>query len=210
MILKKTSIKRGCCQNIRLLFDNRTPVRYIFLCNWLVFLYKRLYNIIMKNLLDKISSYNLFNYLLPGIIFSVLAGKLTHRSFIQEDIVVGAFVYYFIGLVISRFGSLIIEPILRRVSFLKFAGYKDFVAASREDEKLEILSEANNTYRTLSALFVILLLLILLEPIENIYPTIKNWNTIILVILLLIMFLFSYRKQTEYITMRVAAHKEKK
>src|SRR3972149_2970830 len=108
----------------------------------------------LKELLSKLSSYNLFNYLLPGVIFVAAASKVTRYSFIQEDIVIGLFLYYFIGLVISRFGSIVIEPILRGVSFLKFADYNDFVAASKKDEKIEVLSEANNTYRTLCYLFI--------------------------------------------------------
>ena len=67
----------------------------------------------MKELLDKLSSYNIFNYLLPGILFSVLASKTTELNLIQIDIILGVFVYYFIGLIISRIGSLIIEPILK-------------------------------------------------------------------------------------------------
>src|SRR4030042_1443125 len=103
----------------------------------------------MKEILDKLSSYNLFNYLLPGIIFVILAGKITHYSFVQEDIILGAFLYYFIGLVISRFGSLVIEPLLKCLSFVQFADYKDFVSTSKKDDKLELLLEVNNTYRTL-------------------------------------------------------------
>ena len=49
----------------------------------------------MKELLAKLSSYNLFNYLLPGILFVVIAEELTKFSFIQEDLVLGVFVYYF-------------------------------------------------------------------------------------------------------------------
>lgn len=40
------------------------------------------------------------------------------------------------------------------------------------------------------------------------YPELNEWNVIILAILLLIMFLFSYRKQTKYITQRIEANKE--
>ena len=123
----------------------------------------------MKDLLSKLSSYNLFNYLLPGIIFVVAASKFTHYSFIQQDIIIGLFLYYFIGLVISRFGSLTIEPFLRRLSFLKFAEYKDFVLASKKDDKLELLSEVNNTYRTLCSMFALLLLLKVYERIEYRY-----------------------------------------
>ena len=66
----------------------------------------------MKEILDKLSSYNLFNYLLPGVLFVVIASKVTRYGFIQDDIVIGVFLYYFIGMVISRFGSLVIEPLL--------------------------------------------------------------------------------------------------
>jgi hypothetical protein len=97
----------------------------------------------MKEFLDKLSSYNLFNYLLPGIVFVVLSEALTQYSLVQDDIVIGIFLYYFVGLVISRFGSLAIEPMLKRVSFLQFAEYKEFVAACKEDEKIH--------HRTLSA-----------------------------------------------------------
>ena len=68
----------------------------------------------MKDLLEKISSYHFFNYLLPGILFAVVAQYTTVYDFLQKDIIIGAFVYYFIGLVISRVGSLLLEPILKR------------------------------------------------------------------------------------------------
>ncbi|MFC1780849.1 hypothetical protein ACFLZ8_01115 [Planctomycetota bacterium] len=157
----------------------------------------------MKDILSKLSSYNLFNYLLPGIIFVVLSGELTHYSFIQQDILIGVFLYYFIGLVISRFGSLVIEPLLKHLSFLQFANYKEFVVASKKDDKIELLSEVNNTYRTLCSLFILLLLLKIYEAIESVFPLLQKCSAIILIILLIIMFLFSYRKQTSYITKRI-------
>lgn len=160
----------------------------------------------MKDIIDKLSSYNLFNYLFPGIVFVVLANATTHYSFIQQDIVLGIFLYYFIGLVISRFGSLVIEPLLKRFSFLKFAEYKDFVAASKKDEKVELFSEINNTYRTLCACFSLLILLKIFESLENIFLFTKGWAAFLLVVLLLILFLFSYKKQTEYITKRIKAN----
>ena len=157
----------------------------------------------MKEILSKLSSYNLFNYLLPGIIFVVLASEITRYSFIQEDVVIGAFLYYFIGLVVSRFGSLVIEPLLKWSSLVQFEDYKDFVAASKKDEKIELLSEVNNTYRTLSSLFVLLLLLRLYEKIEGTCRVLQDWRGLILMLLLLGMFLLSYRKQTSYISKRI-------
>jgi len=161
----------------------------------------------MKEFLDKLSSYNLFNYLLPGIIFVVIASKVSHYNFMQEDTIIGLFLYYFVGLVISRFGSLVIEPLLKRCSFVKFADYKDFVIASKKDEKIDLLSEANNTYRTLSALFVLLLLLKVYEKIECKFPVLKEGGMIALIVLLLVTFLVAYRKQTSYITKRIEANR---
>lgn len=160
----------------------------------------------MKDLLDKISSYNLFNYLLPGVLFAFIASKLTDINLIQQDILVGAFLYYFIGLVISRFGSIVIEPLLKGISFVKFAEYKDFVTASKKDTKIEILSEANNMYRTFISMFLLLVLLKVYSIFELKFPIIKEWSLIVLAILLLFMFLFAYRKQTNYITKRIKSN----
>lgn len=159
----------------------------------------------MNELLNKISSYNLFNYLLPGVIFAVLASEITRYPLVQRDIFTGAFLYYFIGLVVSRFGSLIVEPLLKWLSFVKFADYKDFVAVSKQDEKLEVLSEVNNTYRTLCSVFSLLLILKLYAKIEERVAFLKEWDSLILLVLLLMMFLFSYRKQSTYITKRIKA-----
>lgn len=161
----------------------------------------------MKDILDKITSYNLFNYLLPGVIFVVILDKFTIYSLTQENLVVGAFIYYFVGLVISRFGSLIIEPFLKLVYFLKFADYTDFVSASKVDPKIEAFSEVNNMYRTFTAMLILLLLFKGYECLAVKIPMLSQYTAPILVITLLIMFLFSYRKQTGYITKRIKASK---
>ena|SRR5205823_5633837 len=160
----------------------------------------------MKELLDKISSYNVFNYLLPGIIFAVLATNITHYTFVQHDLLTAPFLYYFVGLVVSRFGSLLLEPLLKCLSVVKFAPYSDFVAGSKKDDKLDLLSEVNNTYRTLCSLFIMLLLLKLYTKLECNFPSVKAWHATLLAVLLLVVFLFSYRKQTSYITKRIKAN----
>jgi len=162
----------------------------------------------MKDLLDKLSSYNIFNNLLPGIVFVAFAEMFLGRSFVQENLVVGVFLYYFIGLVIGRIGSLVFEPLLKKASFLKFSDYKDFVAASKTDAKLEVLSEANNMYRTFVALFATLLIARLYEAVETVLPVLKQVSPFLAVIAVTALFLISYRKQTSYITKRVEANKE--
>lgn len=161
----------------------------------------------MEKVIDKISTYNLFNYLLPGVLFIVLAKNFLFIDLTQGDIVLNVFIYYFVGLVISRFGSLLIEILLKRLRFLKFAEHEDFISASKNDSKLEILSQENNMYRTFIAVFVLLLLSKLYFYTRTIYPFLQSYDFYILISLLLVMFLYSYRKQTTYIFKRINATK---
>lgn len=160
----------------------------------------------MKDIIDKISSYNIFNYLFPGVLFVVIAKHLTDYDFIQEDNLLGAFLYYFIGMVISRFGSVIIEPFLKKIKLLKFREYKKYVSASKKDTKIELLSEVNNTYRTLNSMMVLLLLLKLYNTLSTKYGFDNSVSLITLTILIFVLFIFSYRKQTNYITKRIDAN----
>lgn len=157
----------------------------------------------MKELLDRLGSYNLFNYLLPGVVFAAIATSLTGYSLIQNDLLVGAFVYYFLGLIISRIGSISVEPVLKKTGFVKFSSYRDYVSASKNDELIPALSEANNMYRTFVSLFLCLLLLKVYELMASKLPFLKELEMSILVTGLFILFLLSYRKQTAYITKRV-------
>lgn len=162
----------------------------------------------MNELLSKISSYHLFNYLLPGCLFGVVATSLTHRPFTQPSVVLGLFLYYFYGLVISRIGSLVFEPLLKRWRFLTFAEYGDFVAACKTDPKIDELSETNNMYRTLCTLLIVLMLLQGVVLIELRFAWLRQAEWPTLALLLFIMFLLSYKKQTSYITRRVKANLE--
>lgn len=157
----------------------------------------------MKELLDKLSSYNIFNYLFPGILFVIILNKVSSFNLIQEDILLGAFLYYFIGLIISRVGSLFIEPFLRLIKFLKFAKYNDFIKASKDDTKIVLFSEINNMYRTLCSLFILISIAKIYEKYLMEMSFFKNCSNIMIIIVLLILFLFSYQKQTNFIRKRI-------
>jgi hypothetical protein len=157
----------------------------------------------MNDLISKISSYNLFNNLLPGVIFVALSKSLTKYDFVQKDIIIGLFLYYFIGLIISRIGSLIIEPILKFFKIIKYSTHEDYIIASKSDDFINKLLESNNMYRTISSLFVCLSFLKIFDLVSNKYPFFNNFASEFLVIGLLILFIFSYRKQTQLIKKRV-------
>ena len=159
----------------------------------------------MKEILDKLSSYNIFNYLLPGVLFASIGTEISSYTLLVDNLAVGAFLYYFYGLVISRLGSLVVEPILKKLRIVHFADYSSFVTASHSDQKIDVLSEQNNSYRSLASLFLCLLMLSAIEYLDRVFGIGHTELLIIAVALLLVLFVSAYKKQTKYITNRVDA-----
>jgi hypothetical protein len=159
----------------------------------------------MKELLDKLSSYNLFNYLLPGTVFVAAAQRISEHRFKDDNVVIEMFVYYFIGLVISRLGSLVLEPLFKKTKFVAYAPYPDFVRASAQDSRIEILSEQNNMFRTLCALFLALLGLKCVDLVASWFGASTGVAWPLTCGALFVMFAFAYRKQTRYVKQRVEA-----
>lgn len=163
----------------------------------------------MKDLIDKIGSYNIFNYLIPGVAYAVLISKWENIDLVQDDVLTGAFLYYLIGLIISRLGSLFVKPFLDFVGFVKDEPNEDFVDASEKDSKIDELSEVNNTYRTLIALF---LSLIITEGVITLYDYFKlssDLKWVLSCIWLFVLLLFAYRKQSNFITKRIRHQKNR-
>ena len=92
---------------------------------------------------------------------------------------------------------------LKKLGVLEFADYKLFVAASKSDPKLEVLSEQNNTYRSLVSMVVCLLGLKIYEEVVVKFPAIAAPAPIVLAVAILVLLILSYRKQTTYITKRI-------
>ncbi|MBP6889681.1 MAG: hypothetical protein KBC19_03840, partial [Candidatus Moranbacteria bacterium] len=85
----------------------------------------------------------------------------------------------------------------------RFADYADFVRVSKVDSKLEILSEQNNIYRTLIAVFGSVIFLKAFELLKGDFACIAKLESELLFIFILLLLLFGYRKQTAYITKRI-------
>jgi hypothetical protein len=157
-----------------------------------------------KELLNKISSYNIFNNLLPGVVFVFLLQRATSFNLrCGENIITELFIYYFAGMIISRIGSLIVEPVFKKLKLIQFEPYSNYIEASRKDPKIEILSENNNTYRTFIALSIVLIFFKSYEFLERVCPVIVKFRFLLIVVLLLLLFISSYRKQTRRIVSRI-------
>lgn len=157
----------------------------------------------MELLIQKLSTYNIVNYLLPGSVFAFLFENFYQVELVKGNVLISAFLLYFIGLVISRLGSLILEPFLIKVKFVVYSDYYDFLNAEKEDPKIAPLLEVNNMYRTILSMLLLLAGFYLFELASITFPVLDNFKVVILLLLLSFLFLFSYKKQTSYIWKRV-------
>ena len=162
----------------------------------------------MGAILEKISSYNLFNYLFPGAIFAVLADRAGALDLPEGDIATLLLIYYFIGLAVSRVGSVVLEPLLRASRLVRYSDYSDYIRAYAKDTKLEVLLEVGNTYRTLAAAFLLLPLAWAGRWAADALELDAAHRYIVLAVLLLVLFLFSFGKQSSYIAKRVDHYKK--
>lgn len=158
----------------------------------------------MDKFIEKISSYNLFNNLFPGATFCFLIYKLCGINLTADNIVESILIYYFVGLVISRTGSIVVEPLFKKIKIINFIKYNDYVNASKKDNKIDILSESNNIYRTMIALCLLLALAKFISYLYNWFDWFKVCYPWIILVLLTILFSLAYKKQTNYIKKRAA------
>ena len=157
----------------------------------------------MDKFIDKISSYNLLNNLLPGAVYIFLINILFGVNILENNLIENLFVYYFIGMVISRVGSVVIEPLCIRMRIVVYADYGDYLKASLKDNKIDILTETNNTYRTILSLCVMLMVSKIYLVLSKKILWFSSNSSFVIIVALLILFLLSYRKQTSYIKKRV-------
>ena len=157
----------------------------------------------MEKLLEKISIYHILNNLVPGSIFCLMLHRINGINMLSEKTIETVFVYYFVGMVVSRFGSLVVEPISIKFGIVKYADHHDYIAASPKDEMIATLLETNNLYRTIAASGLLVILIKVYIIIEQRFCFLSDARPYLVGIIVFVLFLLSYRKQTAYIKSRV-------
>lgn len=157
----------------------------------------------VTKILEKISTYQILNYMIPGSVLCLLLKYLVGYDLLTFSLVENIVVVYFVGMVNSRLSSLVLKPLLKKIKVINEADHKEFIHAEKKDAKLTVLSDMNNSFRSISNAMLILLLAYLLKHISIIETFVLENVNWIAIVSLLVLFVLSYRKQTEYVKERV-------
>lgn len=162
----------------------------------------------MEKILSSIPVYNLLTNLIPGTILAALLKFCVEDCDIfsvTDNVWLLAVLLYFLGVVNSRINSLLIVPLLRKLKIISRENHDKYTKAEIKDPsgKLTELSRMCTEYRNYVSVFVIALFV----KILFLWPTAKSLvienSDIILLISGLLLFVFSYKKQTTYVSSRV-------
>lgn len=163
----------------------------------------------MESLLSKISAYHIISYALTGLVIFAIYGTL-HSVEIEQNPFLFFGLTYSIGLIFSRIGSLIVEWPLKRLKFVAYADYADFVRAEIEDPKVSGLAEQSAFYRTLATGFLALAMVSMLDDRSPCWLIHNGRLETSLYGLATILFAFSYRKQCKFVVDRIHSHSREK
>ena len=155
----------------------------------------------MDSLLSLLNEYELFNNIFPGIIFLYFSNLQNYIPILDKiDIYEKLFLYYFIGLIIGRIGSLFLEPLFKKLEIIKFADYSKFLKSEVKDSKIHMLVLVNNMYRSFCVVFLFSFFWLIYKN-DFLFSTLLL--KLLIILLLFFLFVYSYKKQTEYIKKRV-------
>lgn len=157
----------------------------------------------MGNIIEKLDSYEIMTNLLPGTFFGIALRLLCGFELPMVNIGEEIAVYYFMGFIINRLGSLIVKPLLLKCNFINEVDYNEYVKAEEVNEKVKILSETCNYFRSILTAGLSLLII----KIFSYFGGNTNWFFVNWKFCFLLgcttLFLFSYKKQMRFVYRRV-------
>lgn len=153
----------------------------------------------LKQILERLSQYNIVTNILPGAILCIILKYLVgYDLFFTGEWLLLGILFYFVGVINNRVGAVIIRPFFKWIHFIKPKPYSEYVRAEKKDVKLLTITTESSVFRSYVAVCFLSLLSILYKTIAEHCSFIANHTVLILLILLFILFAFSYRKQVKY------------
>ena len=158
----------------------------------------------MEKIIEKIDNYNLFTNIVPG--FLILMFNVYYFNLIGEQIVIA----YFAGQTLNRIGSITIGILLLKLTREKGEPYNKYIVACRKDDKIDILLQERDTFRTFCTLVLVCMLEIIFYKLIKFF-NISNGITIFSVLtIMFVIYAISFCKYNKYISERIRIANKKK
>ena len=157
----------------------------------------------IKDVVEKLSSYNIFTTLLPGAVFAALADRFTDHQLVQPDVITAVAFYYFLGMILSRIGALIVAPIAKMCGLVTFKPYNEYLTAYNRDELIPHLVETGNMYRTMIAVALSLGALLLYDKAREELTPRPEAHILAMLVGMAALFAAAYARNTKFITRRI-------
>ena len=159
----------------------------------------------IKAIIEKISNYNILTNIIPGAVLCVILRYLVgYDLFAGNNWFVLGVLFYILGVINNRISSLVIGPFLTWIKFVKPFSYKEFIKTENVDPKVTVLSTENNVFRSYIAVFCLSLLVLLYKTVLSKWAFLSDNINLVVLVILVILFAFSYRKQTKLLSQRIA------
>lgn len=145
----------------------------------------------------------MFNNLVPGAISALFFdGFVLTESLFDMNIVIVLVVCYVLGVIGSRIGSVVLEPLAKRVGLIRRGEYSRFVQAKKIDGQIDVLVTISSMYRSLAGSAVLSTAAFL----YSLVPTRWRFCTLVFAAIgTFILLIASWCKQELYVVKRIDA-----
>ncbi|WP_165056802.1 MULTISPECIES: hypothetical protein [unclassified Adlercreutzia] len=156
----------------------------------------------MSEFFENLSAYDLINTLVPGIMVMAVCDGLGLSEFMADSPVIAFAACYVFGIVASRIGSVILEPLAIKYGKVSQYPYPAYVKACAKDEGLKRISMVANSYRSFLGSIVLCAVLALVALFSEEH---RRSVFAILTVGVFVLLLKSWFKQERYVAQRVDA-----
>mgnify|MGYP000845001221 FL=1 len=158
----------------------------------------------MDEIIKKVSAYDLLNSLIPGGALVYFLKLLGYIDISADNAIFLVVLAYILGLVGSRVGSIILEPIAIKCGWVR-RDYEGYVKAQKSDERIMPLTTISNMYRSIAGSLIVLALLALGTLVPEAF---RCWLLVVYGIACFALFFKSWLKQEGYVARRVEINRK--
>lgn len=157
----------------------------------------------MNDFIFLLSNLRVVSSIVPGAILCIYINDFLKINILRHETIVNIFIFYAVGVIIGRIGSIVIEPLFESFGIIDKENYPNFIDAEIKNPKVSTIDEISRFYRSMATLMMLIIVGILFEYPMNLYPLTYVLGGHIVSVLILILMIKSYSKQSEYTANRI-------